>query len=57
MCTDTPTERVCSWMEGTVQLPEYTETLLENGFESLSIFHGLSIDDLHVMGITQSEHC
>jgi len=57
MCTDTPTERVSSWMEGTVRLPEYTELLLENGFESLSIFQNLSIDDLHFMGITQSEHC
>ena len=50
------TERMRSWMVSTVKLPEYTESLIENGFDRMEMFENLSMEDLNLMGITKIGH-
>jgi len=47
---------VRSWMKTDVQLPEYTQVLIENGFDRMSMFENLSMEDLNLMGITKLGH-
>jgi len=54
--TNEKTERMSVWMTNTVELPEYTHTLIENGFDRMSMFENLSMEDLNLMGITKLGH-
>jgi len=47
---------VRSWMRTDVELPEYTNVLIENGFDRMSMFENLSMEDLNLMGITKLGH-
>merc|ERR1711972_782195 len=49
-------ESMRSWMTSTVKLPEYTELLIENGFDRMEMFDNLSMEDLNLMGITKIGH-
>jgi len=49
-------ESMRSWMVSTVKLPEYTELLIENGFDRMEMFDNLSMEDLNLMGITKIGH-
>jgi len=52
------TEKVRLWMATTVKLPEYTEILIANGFDSLAMFENEALDkeSLDEMGITKVGH-
>ena len=50
------TQAVCGWMVNTVKLPQYTDLLIENGFDSLEMFLNLNIEDLKMMGILKLGH-
>ena len=39
------------WMNTVVELPQYMDMFIENGFEDLSVIQDLTIDDLMEMGI------
>jgi len=47
---------VRSWMQNDVELPEYTEVFIENGFDRMSMFENLSMEDLNLMGISKLGH-
>ena len=49
-------EAVRKWMETSVQLPEYLDLFIENGFDHLSVIQTLTIDDLLEMGIEKKGH-
>lgn len=54
---DTEDQRqVRLWMTNTVKLPDYTDLLMENGFDSLEMFQHLSLQDLTDMGIVKIGH-
>jgi len=47
---------VREWMRNTVRLPQYTEVLINGGFDRFDFVRGLSADDLGRMGISTVEH-
>ena len=49
-------EAVRKWMDKVVQLPEYLDLFVENGFDHLSVIQTLTIDDLLEMGIEKKGH-
>merc|ERR1711879_120808 len=50
------TQSVRVWMGNTIKLPQYTDILIENGFDSLEMFVNLNVDDLKMMGIHKLGH-
>jgi len=44
------------WMKTDVELPEYTQLFIENGFDRMAMFENLSNEDLNLMGITKLGH-
>jgi len=49
-------EMVTLWMATTVGLPEYSEVLINNGYDVMSVIATLSTGDLDRMGITKIGH-
>merc|ERR1719295_1381382 len=47
---------VRSWMQNNVELPEYTKVFIENGFDRMSMFETLAMEDLNLMGISKLGH-
>lgn len=53
---NTETDAVREWMSTVVRLSEYTDLLIENGFDRMDMFSNLTIRDLKEMGITKMGH-
>ena len=49
-------ELVRQWLSINVRLPEYTERIIENGFDRMDVIARLSVTDLEPMGITKVGH-
>ncbi len=48
--------QVRRWLGLNVRLPEYTDKIIENGFDRMDLLGRLSVTDLEPMGITKIEH-
>ena len=48
--------KIRNWMENTVKLWEYSEILIENGFDSMDSIIDITIHDLNEMGIHKIGH-
>ena len=52
----TEEDKVRVWMKGTVKLEQYTQILIDNGYDNMESIIDITMDDLQQMGVEKIGH-